>query len=376
MCAQGAAQVDLSCGLFPFELYYNYRSGVVPLKNKGFLPMLSISVKTDIKAALLRGVVLPPHVIIEVSLENIGADLWPLLVNNLDVSQTPALLDFTIVVSDNTSEAVRAELQKLHDATKKKAQDAVDEAARVEKQRAIDAERYAEMLRVRLSEIEESAKAPPVSSSIRISGCGENARFAGLSYDGFDRKITSHVFALTGVSYSAGYTEFQKKAEAIKKESEAEIKALNDAAFEVALPRLEAELAANEAEKLAEEQEEAARVAAVLSKRLKTGMWELTTSDYNEKRYSPWWCAKIVGVNGSKLDYHFQTAIGTPGDSYFLQVPCKPGEIISYGQKDNRNINGTEHHIQVMAHDGTMHEITKLQAFNLLTGKIHLKKVA
>jgi hypothetical protein len=100
---------------------------------------------------------------------------------------------------------------------------------------------------------------------------------------------------------------------------------------------------------------------------LESGHWELETGAYNERRHGAPWCARVTFPSGPKPVYEFGDSTAKWGKPGLLRVACRPGEVIAWGQKDLRNPGRGEHTIAVMESDGRMREVTKTEAYRLVT---------
>ncbi len=88
-----------------------------------------------------------------------------------------------------------------------------------------------------------------------------------------------------------------------------------------------------------------------------------TYNSYNQRRYGRPWAAVISAWNGKpKLDFCGDYLGDDTGGR--LEITCQPGDIIRYGQKDNRG-NNTENEWAIVADDYT------LQATTPADGKDH-----
>lgn len=70
---------------------------------------------------------------------------------------------------------------------------------------------------------------------------------------------------------------------------------------------------------------------------------------YNEKRYGTPWAAKVYFAS-SKLNFDFCGFYsGEKGYSGDLYIDAKPGDVISWGQKDHRGNGGSIHYALINA---------------------------
>lgn len=104
----------------------------------------------------------------------------------------------------------------------------------------------------------------------------------------------------------------------------------------------------------AAEAERKAQHKALCASRLESGEWSKEFSSYNERRYGAWWGAKVT-FDGAKAVYDFNAATSdaTHGNAGTVTIPCRPGEVIAYGQKDLRKGRG-ENNLLMMRKDGSM----------------------
>jgi hypothetical protein len=318
--------------------------------------MIAISVVVDRAAALLRGHDLGDRVTVEVSPETIGADLWPVLVADLQTAHTPPTA-MTIRVAEATPQAVRDCL-----------------AARVAGTRqTID--RVFASLRSQVAARREAVAAAP--KRVPCNWQQDTRVPIGQTFEGYRRDLPyvatyySANAALSGAE-GAEWSALANEAIALEKASNDEIKSLNEAACSAALPAmLEAHAAAQaklQAETEAAEQTKAIRIAERAAARLASGYWERETSGYNDRRYGAPWCAKVTGIKArGELVYEWGDSTARHGAAGLLRVPCKPGEIIAWGQKDLRKPAGNDHYILRMLEDGRMETIDRTEAYRRLT---------
>jgi hypothetical protein len=114
--------------------------------------------------------------------------------------------------------------------------------------------------------------------------------------------------------------------------------------------------------------EKAQRAVERAARRLQTGFWERETRPYNDRRYGAPWCARVTGVKArTELVYKWGDSTARHGDSGLLRVRCAPGEIVAWGQKDLRKPSNSEHHLLLMAEDGSMSVIDRTDAFRRLS---------
>lgn len=153
--------------------------------------------------------------------------------------------------------------------------------------------------------------------------------------------------------------------------AEARVDAENAARRAAALPVMRERNAADLERKLAQATIDAAaeaeRVAKVAAEQLSTGFWERETPAYNPRREGKPWCASVTGVDArGRLVYDWAEWSGHSGEAGLLRAPCKPGGIVAWGQKDLRRGDRSDHHILKMRDDGSMEEITVVEAVKAL----------
>ncbi len=313
-------------------------------------PSLKIRVTVDQKAALLAGRILGATVEVEVSPSGIG-DLWPTLVGQLDVGENPPSLG-GVSVEDATEAAVVAAL-----AAKVKAKQQAEEA-------------QAERVRAEVAQIEgqlavyEAALANPMT----IEDCYHpNVRDGrGAKYAGCVRRMPALPWTRIANDTPQPIRALLERAEALRVANEAAIKAANEAAWaeqkERVLAEIDAKIAAEKAEEEAKKTAKAEELRLRIAERLATGYWERKTESYNERRYGAYWCAAVSFPDGPKAEYSWGESSANGGSAGVLRVPCRPGDIIAWGQKDKRKRN-SEHHLLIMQDDGRMVEVDKAAAW-------------
>jgi hypothetical protein len=126
-------------------------------------------------------------------------------------------------------------------------------------------------------------------------------------------------------------------------------------------PQIEAARIEEEARKVKEMEEKAAaeaaekiRIAELRKKRLETGIYERHETRGDRREWGEPWIAKLSPTtNGRKPDYDF--SVGSYDlATETLSIPCKPGEVIAFGQKNYRRPKKTIHEIRKMMDDGSM----------------------
>ena len=93
---------------------------------------------------------------------------------------------------------------------------------------------------------------------------------------------------------------------------------------------------------------------------------------YNQRRYSCPWGA-IVTLSNGKPAYNFcgfftgNHRNGTGGDVIISNAT--PGQIVAFGQKDNRNPKYTENDWYVVDNEGNLQDISRNEAIGLLISR-------
>src|SRR5215472_3373107 len=193
-------------------------------------------------------------------------------------------------------------------------------------------------------------------------------------YDGFCvpqyRRFSSDLTHWASVFKTPEWQAYSVAVDDLKKRGEA----ANTAAKEAARP--DALIAFAETQRKnreAAEREEAAkqaRLAATAVKRIETSYWERETASYNSRREGKPWCARVTAIDSrGKLVYEWAEWTGRIGEAGLLRCPCKPGDIIAWGQRDLRRGDRSDHKILRMQENGTMIEITAAQAAKILRGE-------
>lgn len=123
---------------------------------------------------------------------------------------------------------------------------------------------------------------------------------------------------------------------------------------------VEAFQAAQEAKAAAAKEESQRQAEARRAARLESGEWTMEFDAYNERRYGNYWGAKVT-FDGVKAIYDFDAAVveGRFGSAGTITIPCVPGEIIAWGQKDLRKVSGSTNEMLLMTDTGRMVSGTK-----------------
>ena len=314
----------------------------------------------DKKAALLAGHDLGPHVDIDVTPDDLGEALWLELVKRLDLNCNPPFCVGEVQVGAPTVGAVRSALQVCVDSAAAQTREIMDR------------------LRAQVAARRIAVESPP-QQIIRHTSAGVTGIEYGTAYSGYARPIPYvdfvDLYALNRMSGAERAEAESLLAEslALQTRNQSEIDDLNAKALVAALPALQeaykAKVAAAEAAAKVEAAENERHMTECAARRLASGYWEAETSSYNDRRYGKPWCAKVTGVDGGKLVYEWGDSTASHGSSGLLRVPCRPGDIVAWGQKDLRRPSSSEHHVLLMEPDGRMSPISRTDAYMLLTEK-------
>lgn len=147
--------------------------------------------------------------------------------------------------------------------------------------------------------------------------------------------------------------EIQSAVRTRETELRAEIARLEDEALTAAQPAITAAKAEME-EKAA--QESAAKEAAkriTWAERLESGVYTVECSRGDRSDWGEPWIAKVTTRNGKRPEYDFGAGSYDLATET-LSIPCVPGDVIAYGQKNYRKPKKTIHEILRMRDDGAM----------------------
>jgi hypothetical protein len=309
----------------------------------------------DRKAALLAGHELGQQPTMEASPADFGED-WPRVVKQLTVAND-GTATFYRTVSAPTPEAVIA-------AVKAEEIKAEQDWAAVVAQADVALAAWAAVLTAPFADLLVTSQRvyDPEASGVCI---GE------VQGVGMPPGINAPIRSDTRVREDRRNDPLWTRLHEAKEAAEDRISAENRTRREAALPALRIEFAAKEeARKVRLREEEATKQAAITERakeRLSTGYWERETASYNERREGKPWCAKVTGIDSrGKLIYEWAEWSGRIGERGLLRAACKPGEIIAWGQKDNRRPDKSEHHILQMRDDGRMTELSVPEAVKAL----------
>jgi hypothetical protein len=132
----------------------------------------------------------------------------------------------------------------------------------------------------------------------------------------------------------------------------AEAKDMSAAALAVARPQIDAAIAVETAAaEVAKQAKDSAR-AAKLAERLKSGIVTIELSRGSRSEWGEPWIAKVLRVNG-KSEYDFSAGSYDTATETF-SIPCKPGDVIAYGQKNYRKAKRTIKEVRKMRADGAL----------------------
>lgn len=302
---------------------------------------MKVRVATDRAAALAQRRILPEMVEIEISPDALG-DEWDELVRVLlgDVVREVALTDATVA-------ALRSAL-----------------TAHRERREAADAERAA---REAARDADYTARTaawiqePTRVGAVRIGGLDALDLTARLAV-GVEMPIPQARPGCYGANLPA---ELDAAACAMEQRIAADFQAAKLAAWEAHREEIRALHAAD----LAQQAEAAARANAALAERcalrLATGKWTRQTDDYDSRRLSRPWCARVTFPSGPKAIYEFGESSGNWGKAGVMELECRPGDIIAWGQKNLRRPDKSDHTIAVMEASGRMRTVDIAEAYRI-----------
>lgn len=314
---------------------------------------IKVRVRIDQKAALLSGKVLQANEIFEVTQEAMGPH-WPDLVRDIQCSEQVWIWN-KITLCDTDPKLLRDYYEAQ----------SVEQAAAVKAYAAIVEER--ERL---LSEPMQDARCFWAPDRMRPWDFGSVAQ-EFRNFIGLNRVLPCALFS---GSHPDSQSEIGKRFVALCSKSREQdqrnyeaIRQANDEILAGLLPRmLEAQKAADEAENQ-KQAEVAAKTAearkARWAERLASGYWTKETPSYNDRRHGPYWCASVSFADGPKPIYTWGESTGKWGQAGVLRVPCKPGDIVAWGQKDLRRPDKSNHYLLAMDDNGSMVEMSKTQAW-------------
>jgi hypothetical protein len=314
-------------------------------------PTIQVQVRLDQDAAFLRGEVVGDFGVVDLDISSLTTDQRAQLLKHKGYDGQFKIGD---KMDQPTTEMLIALLQSKVDSAKHAKE---EEAARALK----TAEEYATKVDETIAKC--SVKIPAtINQKLEVWRYSENG-YQIEAYPTWDMSVYRYGSATEEAKQVADKAEAKlKEAIALLSAENADtVKEHTDKVSEFYAKQEEAkriaeEKARYEAEKAAQEEN---------AERLKTGRYTHYFGDYNERRYGRPWGATVRLVNG-KLDYNFNN--GSYANNH-VTIPCKPGEIVACGQKDNRG-SGTENYLFVMEEDGSMRKIERGEARELLQNPI------
>ena len=108
----------------------------------------------------------------------------------------------------------------------------------------------------------------------------------------------------------------------------------------------------------------------ILASRVEAKRVTVPFSAYNEKRYGTPWLARVTSWPvGSRPALAFGIYLGDHhhGGGGEAEIMAKPGDLVRWGQKDNRG-NNTTAHWGVVNDDGTINQLTEAEARKAFRG--------
>lgn len=91
---------------------------------------------------------------------------------------------------------------------------------------------------------------------------------------------------------------------------------------------------------------------------------------YNERRYSKPWIAKVVSwAPGQHPEINWGSFNGRPGEAGEAEIEAVAGDVIRWGQKDNRNPRGTECNWGIVNDDGSITNCSASEAAKAFRNK-------
>lgn len=202
---------------------------------------------------------------------------------------------------------------------------------------------------------------------------GENL----YQFTGWTREMAS----LPSDLHNSGETELKVRYEKAWTHNNETLTGLDAMSLALEIPRLDALREANEkaaTEKAAADKAAAnAEARALYASRLESGEWTKEMSSYNERRYGAWWVAAVTfDVAKAVYDFRAGTSTATHGNAGDLTIPCVPGDVIAYGQKDMRKPANNENNILFMHENGRMESCTATEARKLQKAFLEAKVTA
>lgn len=116
----------------------------------------------------------------------------------------------------------------------------------------------------------------------------------------------------------------------------------------------------------AETQEPEADPDSFVSHDRQKGAVTIKFGSYNEKRYSKPWIARVFSWPiGGHASVEWGNFLGGPGEAGECEIEARIGDIIRYGQKDNRNPRHTDANWGVVEPDFLIRPVTMVEARKL-----------
>lgn len=316
---------------------------------------MTIEIQMDVRAALVEGRTVRDWEPVEVSTDGMG-EYWVAMVRDLDMSVSPPRLTGMCVSRADMSEVVRIY------------RDRAVAAAAAERQQVERIEQMIAAVGVETCEI-----GPRVDRGGQILGWQQTAvHYLGARMadaDGRRCRHMRHSYAPSGgESVRAAWSRYESAADA----AAAEVQRHNDAVLAMRRDEWDGMMrSADEtarATKAVREAADIAEAAAAAADRLQRGVWEMATPEYDQRTLGRPWCARVTFPSGPRAEYEFGESSGSWGKSGVMSVPCAPGDIVAWGQKNTRRPDRSTHHIAVMEADGRMREVSVAEAYRLTAG--------
>jgi len=91
---------------------------------------------------------------------------------------------------------------------------------------------------------------------------------------------------------------------------------------------------------------------------------EKETQCYNERRFGKPWIALVDFSTSNTGTFVFGDWCGDRGDEGILIINAEPGNIVAFGQKDNRNSRNSKPEFYKVRNDGTLMSVSsKAEAY-------------
>ena len=89
----------------------------------------------------------------------------------------------------------------------------------------------------------------------------------------------------------------------------------------------------------------------------------ITTSSYNDRRYSKPWIAKVDFSSNKQGDFKFGDWVGSAGDKGVLELEVSPGDVVAQGQKDFRKPKNSTPEFYIVESGGSLRAVSKVDAY-------------